>query len=536
MRAEVISRYGPPPELYPEMPYDEELERMSRDLRNISELMLDRHVKSNLGDKTAVVSGGVRKTYSELLNDTDKLAKGLCEIGVEKGDRIMTKLSNSYELILTLLAALRVGAVIIPCHPLFAKREIEYIAKNSDAKLLVTDENSAKELKSIINETQLHEIVTTEESESFRSLKELTQTSALSEYVKLSPEEVAVLLYTSGTTGKPKGCIHSHKEYLAVAYCYAEKTLHCRKEDIITGVPSIAFAYGHTGLFGNPLILGETTVLMQKFEPEILLETIEHERTTVLLVTPTVMKIILAKIPEPRKEYDLSSLRLTLSAGEVCPPTLYSNWMEKIGCIHIQHIGSTEMFNGFVSTTPEKQKPGALGFPVHGYSVRIVKDDWRDCKPFEEGLLLVKGPTGTRYWRDSETQRKAVHDGWNITGDVCYFDEEGFIWYVGRVDDIIKSSGYRISPAEIEDVLIEHPCISDAAVIGVADEKRGQIVKAYLVLKEGCDKENVEREIVGFLQSRLARYKVPRIFEYVDELPKTVTGKVKRSELRKREG
>ena len=532
MEASIVSIYGPPAELYPDMPYGEELLRICSGLDNVTQFMLDRHVEAGLGDKLAVVTHEVRRTYSELLADVEHLAKSMQDLGLEKGDRVLTKLSNSYELILTILATLRIGAVTVPCHPLLSKREIEYIANNSEAKLIVTDKASAETLQQLAKE-----IVTVDEvSSKFRSLQELMHGGRLRGYTAVHQDEAAVILYTSGTTGKPKGCIHSHKEYIAVAYCYAEKTLGCTQCDVVSGIPSVAFAFGHTGLFGNPLILGGTTVLIPRFEPRLLLEVVEREKINILLVTPTSMKMILKDIPEPRREYDLTSLRLTLSAGEVCPPALHRSWSEKIGCTHLQHIGSTEMFNGFISTTPTRNKPGSLGFPVYGYSVKIVKEDWNECKANEEGLLLVKGPTGTRYWRDNEMQRRAVREGWNITGDVCYRDEEGFIWYVGRADDIIKSAGYRISPTEVEDALLEHPYVADAAVVGVPDENRGQVIKAYIVLKVGCSREKFEKEVKDFLSSRVARYKLPRIFEFVDELPKTVTGKVRRVELRDKSG
>jgi 2-aminobenzoate-CoA ligase len=241
-------------------------------------------------------------------------------------------------------------------------------------------------------------------------------------------------------------------------------------------------------------------------------------------------------LKEERKRFDFSSLRVCVTAGEPCPPSLYHEIREFFGCEVLEHIGSTEMLDGFISSQFGKVKPGSTGLPVPGYEVKIFDDEGREALRGEVGHLALKGPVGIRYWRRPEKQAEYVKGGWNYTGDMGYLDEDGFFWYVSRSDDIIKTAAYRVSPHEVEDALMKHPAVAETGVVGVPDPERGQAVKAFVVLKPGYEpSDKLAEELKGFVKDLIAPYKAPRHIEFVAELPKTETGKVRRTELRKRE-
>ncbi|MEM2224708.1 MAG: acyl-CoA synthetase [Candidatus Caldarchaeum sp.] len=541
-----MERYGPPKEMWPRFKLDFPEARKWPVKLNIAETLVDEHVRSGRGGKPAVMVDDRKITYEELRLMVNRFGNALRGLGVEAGDRVMLILPNIPEFIVSSLAVQKIGAVTVPVHPMFRADEISHIANDCEAKILITSiqildevEKAQPNLKTV-RHTVIAEAEQNEVKDVYISFNELIdryEDATELQPVRLDQDEPVLLLYTSGTTGQPKGCIHTARHYLAVADCYAKNVLMASESDVWGGTPSLAFAYGHTGLLCNPLRHGATTSLMGsiKFYPAHVLELIEKHRVTVFYCVPTAYRAIVA-LKQERKKYDLSSVRVCVTAGEPCPPTLYNEVREFFGCEVLEHLGCTELLDGFISSRFGHVKPGSVGLPVPGFEVRLVDDVGNETPVGVVGHVAVIGPIGIRYWRSPDKQAESVKQGWNYTGDMAYRDEEGFFWFVGRSDDVIKSAAYRISPHEVEDALAKYPAVAEAAVIGVPDQERGQVVKAFIVLKQGFTASDALREAIRqFVKRRIAPYKAPKEIEFVGELPKTETGKIKRHLLRSME-
>ena len=542
----LMERHGPPKETWPEFKLDfPEALRYPR-IMNVAEALVDDNVKAGRGDKPAYLYEDRKTTYQELQRMVNVFGNALRSLGVGVGDRVMLRLPNILEFPVSCLAAQKIGAVTVCTFTLWRAKEISYIANDCEPKVIITtpallgEVEKARDRLKTVKHIVLAGAKQGEVEEpyiAFHDLMDRFKDHAELKPVRMDWDEVALLLYTSGTTGPPKACIHTHREYLAVADCYAKKVLKAREDDVWGGAVAMAFAYGHTGLLANPLKHGAAASLYgpNRFDPITLFRLIEKHRVSVLYAVPTAYRAMLAS-KEERKHYDLTSLRVCVTAGEPCPPTLYHEIKNFFGCEVLEHMGSTELFNGFISSQFGRVKPGAAGLPVEGYEVKVFDDAGREVPRGEVGHLAVKGPTGIRYWRRPEKQAEYVRDGWNYTGDMGYLDEDGFFWYVCRSDDIIKTAAYRVSPHEVEEVLTEHPAVAEAGVVGVPDNETGMAVKAFVVLRAGYEPSSMlAEEIKAFVKSHIAPYKAPRHVEFVAELPKTETGKIRRTELRKTE-
>jgi len=544
--ASLMEKYGPPREMWPEFKLDFPEAQAWPRLMNIAEVLVDDNVKAGRGDKPAYLYGDRRITYRELQRMVNVFGNALKSLGVGVGDRVMLRLPNIPEFPVSSLAAQKIGAVSVCTFALLRAREVSYIANDCEAKVIVTTPELLGEVEKAKGElkTVKHVILAgakpSEVKEPYLAFDDLME--RFKDRVELEPvrvdwDEVALLLYTSGTTGPPKGCIHTHRNYLAIADCYAKKVLKATEDDVWGGAVTMAFSYGHTGLLGNPLRHGAAASLYGpgRFDPLALFSLIEKHRISVLYSVPTAYRAMVA-LKEERKRFDFSSLRVCVTAGEPCPPSLYHEIKEFFGCEVLEHIGSTELLDGFISSQFGRVKPGSAGLPVPGYEVKVFDDEGKEVPAGEVGHLALKGPVGIRYWRRPEKQAEYVKGGWNYTGDMGYLDEDGFFWYVSRSDDIIKTAAYRVSPHEVEEALTKHPAVAEAAVVGVPDPERGQAVKAFVVLKPGYEPgDKLAEELKGFVKDLIAPYKAPRHVEFVAELPKTETGKVRRTELRKRE-
>jgi len=513
---------------------------------NIAEVLVDENFRKGMGGKVAILCGDQRITYSELQLMVNRFGNALKSLGVNVGDRVMLRLPNIPEFIVSQFAIQKIGAVSVPVHTLWRAKELSYIANDCEAKVLITTNQLIEEVEKAKDElnTIKHIIVAKAEPNevqppymAFNGLMERFKDATNLKAVRVDQDEIALLQYTSGTTGAPKGCIHTHRDYLAVGECYAKKVLLSDEEDVWGGPASMVFSLGHNALITDPFYCGAASSLMgeRRFEPSSLFELIEKHRITILCAVPTAYRTIVA-CKEERGKYDFSSLRVCVTGGEHCPPSLYWEVKNFFGCEVLNHIGCTELHHAFISARIGQVKPGSLGLPVPGYDVRIFDDYGKELPTNEIGHLVVVGPTGTRYWKRPEKQAESVKDGWNYTGDLAYKDADGFFWYVSRSDDIIKTAGYRVQPYEVEDILTKHPAVAEAAVIGVPDLERGQKIKAFLVLKPNFqpNSEKLKEEIKSFVKSQIAPYKAPREVEFVKELPKTETGKIKRNELKKK--
>jgi 2-aminobenzoate-CoA ligase len=352
------------------------------------------------------------------------------------------------------------------------------------------------------------------------------------EAIETAPTDIAIIAYTSGTTGDAKGTVHFHRDLIAVCDTWSQHVLRPEPGDMFCGSPPLAFTYGLGGLVLFPFRVGASTLLVEQTAPPQLLEAIARHRPTIIFTSPTGYRAMLPRLGD----FDVSSLRRCVSAGETLPLTTFRAWQEATGVDIIDGIGATELLHIFISSSDADIRPGSTGKVVFGYKARVVDDDMREVPRGTIGKLAVQGPTGCRYLANPERQAAYVRDGWNLTGDAYVQDEDGYFWYQARADDMIISSGYNISGPEIENVLLEHPSVLECGVVGTPDEERGQIVKAFIVLKPGVDgADSLKQQLQDYVKSQIAPYKYPRSIEFVDALPRTNTGKLQRFRLRETE-
>lgn len=543
----MIDKYGPPKELWPIIKLDFPEAKNWPQKLNIAEILVDENVRLGRDKKTAILHENQAITYGELQLSVNRFGNALKSLGMEIGDRVIICLPNIPEFIISHLAVQKIGCVSVPIHPLLRAKELSYIANNCEAKTIIAGPQIIGELEKSRNElkTIKHIILVKVGYEEFKfpflsfdEVMEEFKDKIFLKAVHVDQGEIALLQYTSGTTGLPKGCIHTHRDYLVAGECFAKKLMMSNENDVWGGPVSLAFSFGHNSMITNPMYTGGSSSLFgdRRFNPILMFELIEKHKISILCAVPTAYRLMVS-LKEERRKYDFSSLRACITGGETCPPSLYWEIRNFFGCEVLNHIGSTELHYAFISARFGQVKPGSLGTPVPGYEAKIFDDDGKELPANEVGRLAVIGPTGTLYWCREKEQAEAVKGGWNYTGDLAYKDSDGFFWFVSRNVDIIKTAGYRVSPHEVEEALIKHPAVLEAGVIGAPDPEREQIIKAFVVLKSAfAQTEELKEEIKRFVKDQIAPYKVPREIIFVKELPKTETGKIKRSELRKLTG
>jgi 2-aminobenzoate-CoA ligase len=349
--------------------------------------------------------------------------------------------------------------------------------------------------------------------------------------VETAADDVALIAFTSGTTGKPKGTMHFHRDVLAICDCFPKHTAHMTKDDVCIGTPPLAFTFGLGGILLFPLRFGASTVLMERLTPDTMLQAIQDYRATITWTAPTFYR----QMAPLAQKYDLSSLKKCVSAGEALPTSTRTMWRDATGIEMIDGIGATEILHIFISAADGDVRPGATGKPVPGYQACVVDDDGNPCPPGVVGRLAVKGPTGCRYLAD-DRQKTYVQNGWNVTGDAYMMDNDGYFWYQARTDDIIITAGYNVAGPEVEDALLQHPAVAECAVVGAPDEDRGHIIKAFIVLRPGHTGDtNMVKTLQEFVKLTIAPYKYPRAIEFCEALPRTETGKLQRFRLRQQE-
>lgn len=534
-----MSDYLPPRELWPKRIYTLPEFATYPDRFNPSEELLDKAVAGGRGERVALLFEDQRITYAQLLGQANKLGNALRELGVGEGDRVLLRAPTIPPAIVANYAVLKLGGVITPISPLFSRTEIAHVANDAEAvaiivhaALLAEVEAARENLKTVRHIIVIGGDAAELKSKGYLLYGELLQSGgpALAA-VPRRREDLAVLLYTSGTTGRPKGTAHLVEETLIVPDTFGKYGWRVTENDIIGGSAPLAFGAGYSTFTTIPMRFGAAASLIAKFEPDKMFETIQKHRITVLSLAPTAYRKML-QLPDAQKKYDLSSLRVCTGGGESLTAPTYQAWKEKFGQEIFEGLGTTEMMYVFASNVVTRRvKPGSFGTPVPGYEVRVVNEEGKDSLPGEIGHFLVRGPTGTLYWRDPDKQRHAITpDGWNRAGDYVSADKEGYLWFVSREDDIIKSSAYRIGPEEIEVTLATHTAVADVAVIGVPDEVRGQIAKAFVVLKPG--QSITSDQLIEYCRGKIATYKLPREVVFVNELPRTPTGKLLRRVLR----
>ena len=519
----------PPPEQQPEFLFDlPELEFPER--LNCAWPLLDRHVAEGRGDRVCIQAPGLRWTYADLQERANRIANMLVkDLGVVPGNRVLLRAPNNPMMAACWFAVMKVGAVATATMPLLRAKELKHVISKAQVTHALCDLRLAEELKLAAAESPALTHIRYFNDASADGL-EAAMAKQSSEFrnVDTARDDTCILAFTSGTTGQPKATMHFHRDVMASCVCWPPHVLRATPDDIFMGTPPLAFTFGLGGLLLFPLSIGASTVLLEQGAPQDLVDAVLKYKATVLFTAPTSYRAI-AAIAGPLRG---STLRKCVSAGEALPAATRALWKEATGIEMIDGIGATELMHIFISADEVHALPGATGKVVPGYVACVMDDSGRPVPAGEVGNLAVKGPTGCRYLAD-ERQAKYVKDGWNYTGDAYSLDAQGYYHYHSRTDDMIISAGYNIAGPEVEDALLRHPKVAECGVIGVADEERGQIVKAIVVLRPGNEASPVTaKELQDYVKQSIAPYKYPRSIEFVSALPRTETGKLQRFRLR----
>jgi len=525
----------PPPALWPRFDYSAPHLRGYPDRLNASVALLDAAIDAGAGDRAAYHHEGVTWSYRHLLDRVQRIARVLVEdFGVVPGSRVLLRSPNTPMVAACWLAVARVGGVIVNTMPLLRARELAFILDKAQVSIAlcevgVAEDLAAAAMRSPVLERLSFFTATCDASHADADLdRRVAAKPAGAGSVATAADDVALVSFTSGTTGSPKGAAHFHRDLLAVTDCWP-RVYTVDRDEVVIGSPTLAFTYGLAASLLYPLRHQASAVLLPRPTPEAILGAIERHRATSLYSVPTSYQ---AMLPLAR-DYDLSSLRKCTSAGENLRERLFHDWREATGQRIVNGLGTTEMLTHFVSESMQVARGGSMGHAVPGYTVQVIDDEGRPVPKGERGRLAVIGPTGCRYIGDPDRQGLAVQNGWNVTGDLCEQDAEGCLRYVDRADDMIVSAGYNISAQEVERVVCDHPKVQACAVVGVPDPARGNVVRACVVLRDPADRSDATaREVQDYVKAVLAPYKYPRDVRFLDELPKTATGKIQRFLLR----
>ena len=499
------------------------------DRLNIGVELTDHMVEQGHGDRTALIGNGRQRTYKELADWTNRIAHALVrDYGVQPGNRVLIRSANNPAMVACWLAATKAGAVVVNTMPMLRASELSKIVDKAEITLALCDTRLMDELVVCAKDSKhLATVIGFDGTANHDA--ELDRTALTKpvtfEAVATGRDDVALLGFTSGTTGAPKATMHFHRDILIIADGYAKEVLNVSPDDVFVGSPPLAFTFGLGGLAVFPLRFGAAATLLEQATPPNMIEIIETHKATVCFTAPTAYRAMLAAMDAGA---DLSSLRAAVSAGETLPAPVYQDWIEKTGKPMLDGIGATEMLHIFISNRFDDHAPACTGRPVTGYQAQIVDDDFNEVPPGTIGRLAVRGPTGCRYLSD-DRQASYVAQGWNVTGDSFSQSPQGTFHFAARNDDMIISSGYNIAGPEVEAALLSHADVLECAVIGAPDIDRGEIVQAHVVLKDGVDPHDA---LIAALQDHvkaiIAPYKYPRSVVFTDALPKTQTGKIQR--------
>jgi len=494
--------------------------------------LLDRWIASGHGDRPCLISSTETFTYSQLAERVNRIANALVgDLGLLPGHRVLLRGPNSPMMVAAYLAVIKAGGVVVATMPLLRAKEIAYPIGKAKIRLALCDHRLADEMEKARPLAPDLRRVVYWGGDTPDALETLTAKAGYDRFTACdtASDDVCLIGFTSGTTGEPKGTMHFHRDMLATCDSYGRHVLRAGADDRFIGSPPLAFTFGLGGLVLFPLRVGASTILLEKAGPDDLLAAIGRHRATICFTAPTAYRVMLGKL----SEHDVSSLRKCVSAGEALPKATFDAWLTAIGIKILDGIGATEMLHIFIGSPEDAIRAGATGKPVPGYEARVVDERGDEVAPNTIGRLAVRGPTGCRYLAD-ERQRQYVQNGWNITGDTYLMDADGYFWYQARSDDMIVSSGYNIAGPEVESALLVHPAVAECGVVGAPDDERGQIVKAYVVLRPGYAGDQATTKVLQeYVKATIAPYKYPRAVEYVTALPRTQTGKLQRFELRR---
>jgi 2-aminobenzoate-CoA ligase len=519
----------PPRSQWPEFRFElPELQYPAR--LNCAAELLDKPVTRGHGHRIALRSPDGECTYTQLFTQANRLANVLVrEMGLRPGNRVLLRGPNNPAMAACWFAVMKAGGVCVATMPLLRAKELTEVIDRAQVTHALCDKRLAAELVTAQAGCRVLQHIRYWYDDAPDSLDTLSMRQPTTfGNAPTAADDVALIAFTSGTTGKPKGTMHFHRDVIAMCDAFPRSILQTHKDDVFVGTPPIAFTFGLGGMLCFPLRYGASAVLVEKHTPESLLETIQRFKANVCFTSP----LMLRGMAGAAKHFDLSSLKKCVSAGEALPDATRQLFKEATGIEVIDGIGSTEMIHIFISHAPQKVRRGATGYAIPGYAAAVLDEEGKPCAPGEVGRLAVKGPTGCRYLAD-ERQKNYVQRGWNLTGDAYRMDQDGYFFYQARTDDMIISAGYNIAGPEVEGALLSHAAVAECGVIGEPDPERGTIVKAYVVLRPGNEKdEQMKKNLQEHVKLAIAPYKYPRAIEFVAELPRTETGKLQRFKLR----
>ena len=515
----------------PELQYPERL--------NAAAELLDRQVRQGHAERPAIwqmVDGKpAYATYAQLQYRVNQIARVLVEdLGLVPGNRVLLRGPNNAMMAASWLAVIKAGLIAVGTMPMLRAKELKQIVDKSRPRIALCDVELWQEIATLTNPNgafycdSIERICYFNEGDTGSLEEMLNRKPGDFRAVDTAADDVALIAFTSGTTGEPKGTMHFQRDILAMCDCFPQSILKVRPNDIFCGTPPLAFTFGLGGMLAFPLRHGASTALTEKATPDSLLATIAAFRATICFTAPTFYRQMAALA----KNHDIASLKKCVSAGEALPDATRQLFRDATGIELIDGIGATEMIHIFISHTPETVRRGATGYVIPGYQARVVDPSGKPCAPGVVGRLAVKGPTGCRYM-DDPRQKAYVQKGWNLTGDAYMMDADGYFFYQSRTDDMIISAGYNIAGPEVESCLLAHPAVAECGVVGAPDEERGQVVKAYVVLRPGNKGDgSMKKALQDHAKASIAPYKYPRQIEFVDALPRTETGKLQRFKLR----
>ena len=502
---------------------------------NAATELLDRMAQGEGGKRACIHFDGRVFTYAEIRSMADRVAHVLVrQMGLVPGGRVLLRAPNNPMLVACWFAVLKAGGIVVATMPMLRARELSVLIESAQIDIALCDVRLMAEMTAAQERTPgLRQIA------AFTAAGDGGPDADLDARMAKMPEgfpniptyahDLALIAFTSGTTGKPKGTMHFHRDVLAITDLFPRSTFKISPDDVICGSPPLAFTFGLGALTLFPMRAGAASVLLEAFDPERLLKTIQDYRATAVYTAPTAFRTM----ADLASKFDLSSLKKSVSAGEHLPKATFELWEKTTGIRIMDGLGATEMLHIFVSSNGKDIPAGATGRAIPGYEARIVDAEGNPLPDGTVGKLAVRGPTGCRYMADPERQRVYVQNGWNLTGDMYLRDPQGWFWYQARADDMIISAGYNIAGPEIEGVLLDHPLVKECAVIGAPDPARGQIVKAFIVLRQpDRASPDLVKQLQDFVKAEIAPYKYPRAIEFVDALPRSEVGKLQRFRLR----
>ncbi|MBI4524594.1 MAG: benzoate-CoA ligase family protein [Deltaproteobacteria bacterium] len=504
------------------------------DIYNAAITFVDENIRLGRGSKPAIYCLDQTFTYQEVSERVNRTGNALKELGVEIEQRVLLVLPDCPEFAFSFFGAIKIGAIPIPANPWMKADDYAYLLDDSRAKILIVHESALPEIENVWNGRRhlKHILVVGQARGRALSFDEVTARASIDlEAEPTSKDDVVMWNYTSGSTGPPKGAVHLHHDLITITDLFVKPVLGITDQDVCFSASKLFFSYGLGNSLYFPFRFGASTVLWpERPDPEKVLQVIEKYRPTFFFSVPT----LYARLLRVEKRYDLSSLRICLSSGEPLPPALFYQWKEKFGHQLLDVVGSTEATHDFLANRPGRVKPGSSGEVTPAFEAKIVDEEGKEVATGQVGNLLVKGDaTSPYYWNRHEQTKKTMQGEWLRTGDTYYRDEESYYWYCGRSDDMLKVGGVWVSPIEIENTLMEHPAVLEVAVVGEADRDGLIKPKAYVVPKsEYQPTDELRRDLQSLVKTTLAPYKYPRTIDFVEDLPKTVTGKIQRFRLR----